>query len=240
MVDPIFSYQFRVILIGDSTVGKSSLLRYFTDGTFAEVSDPTVGVDFFARLVRVNDDTSIKLQLWDTAGQERFKSITKSYYRNSVGALLVYDICNRDSFKHVPVWMMEAKRHIEPHKAVFLLVGCKLDLAGDSPRNREVTTEEARRFAESHQIGFAETSAKTGENVEDAFCALTQEIYDKIQVGEYRLEEGWDGIKKGFFGGGMNNRDLSNGGGSSSRNRFRTRNHLSLAEGEPAGDKCCF
>lgn len=73
MVDPIFDYQFRLILIGDSTVGKSSLLRYFTDGTFAEVSDPTVGVDFFARLVQVNDGTNIKLQLWDTAGQERFR-----------------------------------------------------------------------------------------------------------------------------------------------------------------------
>ena len=77
MVDPIFDYQFRLILIGDSTVGKSSLLRYFTDGTFAEVSDPTVGVDFFARLVQVNDGTNIKLQLWDTAGQERFRSVTQ-------------------------------------------------------------------------------------------------------------------------------------------------------------------
>jgi hypothetical protein len=81
LVDPFFDYQFRVILIGDSTVGKSSLLRCFTDGTFAEVSDPTVGVDFFARLLKVADGTPIKLQLWDTAGQERFRSITKSYYR---------------------------------------------------------------------------------------------------------------------------------------------------------------
>ncbi len=81
VVDPIFDYQFRVILIGDSTVGKSSLLKCFTDGAFAEVSDPTVGVDFFARLLRVADGTPIKLQLWDTAGQERFRSITKSYYR---------------------------------------------------------------------------------------------------------------------------------------------------------------
>ena len=81
LVDPFFDYQFRVILIGDSTVGKSSLLKCFTDGTFAEVSDPTVGVDFFARVLKVADGTPIKLQLWDTAGQERFRSITKSYYR---------------------------------------------------------------------------------------------------------------------------------------------------------------
>ena len=81
LVDPFFDYQFRVILIGDSTVGKSSLLKCFTDGTFAEVSDPTVGVDFFARVLKVADGTPIKLQLWDTADQERFRSITKSYYR---------------------------------------------------------------------------------------------------------------------------------------------------------------
>merc|ERR1712013_237827 len=86
MVDPIYDYQFRLILIGDSTVGKSSLLRFFSDGKFAEVSDPTVGVDFFSRLVTVKGGARVKLQLWDTAGQERFRSITKSYYRNSVGA----------------------------------------------------------------------------------------------------------------------------------------------------------
>merc|ERR1711963_237449 len=80
LVDPFFDYQFRVILIGDSTVGKSSLLKCFTDGTFAEVSDPTVGVDFFARVLKVADGTPIKLQLWDTAGQERFRSITNSYF----------------------------------------------------------------------------------------------------------------------------------------------------------------
>ncbi|MPC36951.1 Ras-related protein Rab-39B [Portunus trituberculatus] len=138
MVEPIFDYQFRLILIGDSTVGKSSLLKYFTDGKFFEVggggcdgglcfqiSDPTVGVDFFARLIEVSDGTRIKLQLWDTAGQERFRSITRTYYRNSVGALVVFDVCNKKSLEHVPMWIMEAKRHIEPHKAVFILVGTK-------------------------------------------------------------------------------------------------------------------
>ncbi|TRY77483.1 hypothetical protein TCAL_07406 [Tigriopus californicus] len=231
MVDPIFDYQFRLILIGDSTVGKSSLLRYFTDGSFAEVSDPTVGVDFFARLIQVHDGTNIKLQLWDTAGQERFRSITKSYYRNSVGALLVYDICNRDSFQHIPVWLMEARRHIEPYRAVFILVGCKLDLVHENRNNREVTTEEARRFAEMHKIGFVETSAKTGHNVEDAFNGVAQEIYDKIRSGEYSLEDGWDGIKKGYFG--------LQPGGRSVRTSSVIGGRMSIAEGEPAHDHCC-
>ncbi|VVC88053.1 ras-related protein Rab-39B [Leptidea sinapis] len=201
MVDPIFDYQFRLILIGDSTVGKSSLLKYFTDGKFAELSDPTVGVDFFARIIEVQDGTRIKLQLWDTAGQERFRSITKSYYRNSVGALLVYDVCNRSSFEHIPLWMMEAKRHIEPHRPVFALVGCKIDLVGTDNKSgarREVSCEEARLFAEENGLHHVETSAKSGLNVEQAFILVAQEVYNRIQTGEYKVEDGWDGIKTGF------------------------------------------
>ncbi|XP_057376295.1 ras-related protein Rab-39B-like [Daphnia carinata] len=194
MVEPIFDYQFRIIIIGNSTVGKSSLLKYFTDGRFAEVSDPTVGVDFFARLLQVEDGTRIKLQLWDTAGQERFRSITKSYFRNSVGVLLVYDICCRKSFENVSNWMVEAKSHIEPHRAVFILVGCKLDLKDQ----RQVSTEEAARFADFNEMPFVETSAKTGENVEEAFRIVGQEIYNRVQLGEYSIHDGWDGVKAGY------------------------------------------
>ncbi|XP_014239657.1 ras-related protein Rab-39A isoform X2 [Cimex lectularius] len=161
------------------------------------ISDPTVGVDFFARLVEVNNGTRIKLQLWDTAGQEKFRSITKSYYRNSVGALLVYDICNRSSFESIPLWMMEAKRHIDPHEPVFALVGCKLDLV-KAGIEREVSEEEAQRFAQKHGIFYVETSAKTGLNVEEAFRAVTQQVYNRIQSGEYKIEDGWDGIKTGY------------------------------------------
>jgi len=242
MVDPIFEYQFRVILIGDSTVGKSSLLRRFTDETFAEVSDPTVGVDFFAKLVKMSDGTAIKLQLWDTAGQERFRSITKSYYRNSVGVLVVYDICNRESFSHVPTWMSEAKRHIEPHKAVFVLVGCKYDIAkNDKTGNvREVSIEEAREFAETNGIHHFETSARTGLNVDEVFSCLSQTIYNKILDGDYRIQDGWDGIKKGYFGG-----NRYQYGGSRSNNNGTSplsSNGDQLLMGEPASDRmmCCY
>lgn len=91
-----------------------------------------------------------------------------------MGALLVYDICNRDSFEHIPRWMMEARRHIEPHQPVFVLVGCKLDLA-DRGR-RQVSFEEAKAFAEQHDLFVVETSAKTGSHVEEAFTAITQEV----------------------------------------------------------------
>jgi len=196
MVDPIFDFQFRIILIGDSAVGKSSLLRKFTFGSFAEVSDPTVGVDFFARLVRVDDGvTTIKLQLWDTAGQERFRSITKAYYRNSVGVLLVYDISDRVSFANLEQWMSEARRHIEPHQATFVLVGCKQDMA----KGRQVSPEEAQAFASRQRMAYFETSAKRGHGVDQPFQHLAQVIYNKIKSGEYKFQDGWDGIKRSYF-----------------------------------------
>jgi len=216
MVDPIYDYQFRLILIGDSTVGKSSLLRFFSDGKFAEVSDPTVGVDFFSRLVTVKGGARVKLQLWDTAGQERFRSITKSYYRNSVGAVLAYDVCNQESFKHIPVWLMEAKRHIEPHQATFILVGCKRDLAVQG--RREVSEEQGQALADYHGIAFMETSAKLGTNVEEAFTVISDEIYNKLETGEYKVEEGWDGIKAGHF---------------------QRPDRRGILEGEPARSSCC-
>jgi len=113
-----------------------------------------------------------------------------------VGAVLAYDICNMESYKHIPVWLMEAKRHIEPHQATFLLVGCKRDLA---TTDREVSKETAQALADYHGIPFLETSSKSGENVEEAFSLISQTIYDKVQRGEYKVEEGWDGIKPGFL-----------------------------------------
>lgn len=147
-----------------------------------------------------------------------YRSITKSYYRNSVGALLVYDVCNRASFEHIPQWMMEARRHIEPHRPVFALVGCKLDLVTNGGR-REVSKEEARAFADEHGVHHIETSAKTGVNVEEAFRTVTQEVYNRIQTGEYKVEDGWDGIKTGFARpGGLD---------------------FNLVEAEPAKSSCC-
>lgn len=145
------------------------------------------------RLTQSNKQTFL---LISQLGQERFRSITKSYYRNSIGVLLVYDITNHASFEHIPLWMMEAKRHIEPHRPVFALIGCKADLVANGVR-REVTTEEARAFAEQHQLHFIETSSRTGVNVREAFTAVTQEIYNRIQSGEYKIEDGYDGIKQG-------------------------------------------
>ncbi|EDO32176.1 predicted protein [Nematostella vectensis] len=188
---PKYFYQFRIILIGDSTVGKSSLLRQFTEGQFFENSDPTVGVDFHVRVLELKGDVRIKLQIWDTAGQERFRSITYSYYRNTVGCLIIYDITNRDSFVNVMDWYKEAKQCVEEAEVVFMLVGHKID----KESKRVVSTEEGECFAEAHNMMFIETSAKVLCNIEEAFISVAEEVYKRMERGELGLRDGWDGIK---------------------------------------------
>ncbi|KAJ8290210.1 hypothetical protein GJAV_G00009970 [Gymnothorax javanicus] len=195
-MDVLWQYQFRIILLGDSTVGKSSLLKRFTDGVYSDVADPTVGVDFYARSLDIEPGVRIKLQLWDTAGQERFRSITTSYYRNSVGGLLVFDLTNRKSFEHVRDWHREVIEHVLPHHMVFILIGHKSDLA----RERKVSREEAERLAAALGVRYEETSAKSNSNVERAFQMLTRDIYELMRAGEIATRDGWDGVKRGFSG----------------------------------------
>ncbi|ULU03871.1 hypothetical protein L5515_013130 [Caenorhabditis briggsae] len=195
---PLFHYQYRLIVIGDSTVGKSSLLRYFTEGKMAEISDPTVGVDFYARMIELRPGYRVKLQLWDTAGQEKFRSITKSYYRNSVGVLAIYDITNRKSFEHVENWVKEAAQNLggpSPGKCVFQLVGTKCDMEAQ----RQVNYEEGEYFAKYHKMKFIETSSRSGDNVNEAFHMIAQEIQNRVDSGELRPVDGWEGLKTGIM-----------------------------------------
>lgn len=136
-------------------------------------------------------DVRIKLQIWDTAGQERFRSITYSYYRNTVGCLIVYDITSRESFLHVNEWLTEARQCVEEHDVVFMLVGHKIDRES----RRAVSTEEGERFAEANNMMFIETSAKVLCNVEEAFFIVTEEVYKRMERGDLGLKDGWDGIK---------------------------------------------
>ncbi|GMR37994.1 hypothetical protein PMAYCL1PPCAC_08189, partial [Pristionchus mayeri] len=193
---PLFHFQYRLILIGDSTVGKSSLLKYFTEGRMAEMSDPTVGVDFYARMIELRPGLRVKLQLWDTAGQEKFRSITRSYYRNSVGVIIVYDITSRASFEHVPGWLREAEANVGgpyPGQCVFLLVGHKADRDGE----RQVQYEEGEYLAKHHNMKFLETSAVTGENVLETFAMVAHEINSRLEAGALKTMDGWEGIKTG-------------------------------------------
>lgn len=192
MVDTNFQYQFRLIMIGDTTVGKSSLLQQFKEGCFNRDISLTVGVDFHAKIVYVRGQP-IKLQLWDTAGQDRFRAIVRAYYRNAVGGLLVFDIGNRESFANLRVWLEDAKKYAEPHEPVFLLLGNK----NDQEKYREVTKDEGLRFAQEHNMEYIEASAKTGANVEEAFLRVTQRIHFLVEEGTIKLQDGWDGVKRG-------------------------------------------
>ncbi|KAG7469112.1 hypothetical protein MATL_G00125420 [Megalops atlanticus] len=189
----LWQYQFRIIMLGDSTVGKSSLLKRYTEDVFLESINQTVGVDFYVHFLEVEPGVRIKLQFWDTAGQERFRSVTRSYYRNSVGGLLVFDLGNRASFEHVQDWHAEVRERVQPHTVLFVLVGHKSDREADG--ERVVGREEAERLAGQLGAPYVEASSKTGQSVAEAFELLTRRVYQGLRSGEVQMREGWDGIK---------------------------------------------
>ncbi|KAM0891083.1 hypothetical protein ACQ4PT_026631 [Festuca glaucescens] len=163
-------YLFKLLLIGDSSVGKSCLLLRFADDAYVDTYISTIGVDFKIRTVEL-DGKSVKLQIWDTAGQERFRTITSSYYRGAHGIIIVYDVTDRESFNNVKQWLSEIDRYASD-SVCKLLVGNKCDLVD----SKVVDTEEAKAFAESLGMTFLETSAKESINVETAFLTMSSEI----------------------------------------------------------------
>jgi Ras-related protein Rab-11A len=169
--DEEYDYLFKVVLIGDSGVGKSNLLSRFTRNEFNLESKTTIGVEFATKSIQV-DGKTIKAQIWDTAGQERYRAITSAYYRGAVGALLVYDISKHVTFENVERWLKELRDHAEPN-IVVMLVGNKSDLR----HRRAVPTEDAMLFAENNNLAFIETSALDATGVEEAFRQILSEIY---------------------------------------------------------------
>ncbi|XP_061453804.1 ras-related protein Rab-39B-like isoform X2 [Rhineura floridana] len=176
-VDSLWHYQFRIIMLGDSTVGKSSLLKRYSEGVFLESMNQTVGVDFYVHFVEIEPDLRIKLQFWDTAGQERFRSVTRSYYRNSAGGVLMFDLTNRASFESIRKWHQEVMDTVKPDHVVFVLVGHKSDLEAE----RKIGQREAEKLASSLEAKYIETSAKSNRNVEEAFQTLTLGIYEALK-----------------------------------------------------------
>eukprot|EP00026_Physarum_polycephalum_P014830 Phypoly_transcript_15390.p1 GENE.Phypoly_transcript_15390~~Phypoly_transcript_15390.p1 ORF type:complete len:214 (+),score=24.21 Phypoly_transcript_15390:236-877(+) len=165
-----YDYLFKIVVIGDSGIGKSSLLIRYADDGFSELFISTKGVDFKVKTV-TSQSKSIKLQIWDTAGQERFRTITTSYYRGAQGVVLCYDITDRASFVRLETWLGEIKKYASSNSPV-LLCGLKSDLEP----HREVPTTEAADFAKKYGMKFLETSAKKNVGVEAAFQELTDEI----------------------------------------------------------------
>ncbi|KAJ6750916.1 hypothetical protein OIU85_001448 [Salix viminalis] len=167
-------YVFKIVLIGDSAVGKSQLLARFARNEFSLDSKATIGVEFQTKTL-VIDHKTVKAQIWDTAGQERYRAVTSAYYRGAVGAMLVYDITKRQSFDHVAKWLEELRDHAD-NNIVIMLIGNKSDLG----TLRAVPTEDAKEFAQKENLFFMETSALEATNVESAFLSVLTEIYRVI------------------------------------------------------------
>lgn len=173
-MNPEYDYLFKLLLIGDSGVGKSCLLLRFADDTYTESYISTIGVDFKIRTIEL-DGKTIKLQIWDTAGQERFRTITSSYYRGAHGIIVVYDITDQESFNNVKQWLQEIDRYA-CENVNKLLVGNKCDLTA----KRAVETAAAKEYADQLGIPFLETSAKSSTNVEQAFLTMASEIKSRM------------------------------------------------------------
>ncbi|XP_060063031.1 uncharacterized protein LOC132543533 [Ylistrum balloti] len=171
-------YLFKYLLIGDSGVGKSSLLLRFADDVFSETYISTIGVDFKIRTVNLEGKT-VRLQIWDTAGQDRFKTITSSFYRGAHGIMLVYDVTDMQSFRHVRDWIQEVDKY-GGGDTTMILVGNKSDMNS----KRLVTYDMGKEYAESLGISFVETSAKSSTNVESLFVTMASEIKNQIVEGK--------------------------------------------------------
>lgn len=170
--DSADDYLFKIVLIGDSAVGKSNLLARFARDEFYPNSKSTIGVEFQTQKIIIKGK-EIKAQIWDTAGQERFRAVTSAYYRGAVGALLVYDISRRQTFDSIGRWLNELHTHSDMN-VVSILVGNKSDLKDA----REVSIDEGKLLAESEGLFFLETSALDSSNVTAAFETIVKEIYN--------------------------------------------------------------
>ncbi|KAA3457374.1 ras-related protein Rab11A-like [Gossypium australe] len=167
-------YVFKVVLIGDSGVGKSQILARFARNDFSLDSKSTIGVEFQTRTLLI-EHKSVKAQIWDTAGQERYRAVTSAYYRGAAGAMLVYDVTKRQTFNHIARWLEELRGHADKN-IVIMLVGNKSDLE----KQREVSTEDATEFAQKEGLFFLETSALAAKNVETAFLTVLTEIFNIV------------------------------------------------------------
>ncbi|XP_028848642.1 ras-related protein Rab-10-like [Denticeps clupeoides] len=169
-----YDLLFKLLLVGNSGVGKTSLLFRFTEDVFTTTFISTIGIDFKIKTIELHGK-KIKLQIWDTAGQERFHTITTSYYRGAVGILLVYDITNGDSFNSISMWLRNIDQHAG-NDVEWMLLGNKCDMES----KRIIPTSQGKQVAEQHGIRFYETSARANINVEKAFLNLVEDILDKV------------------------------------------------------------
>ena len=163
---------YKVLLLGDSTVGKTCVLLKYTDKIFQDTHMMTIGLDYRLKTMKLQNGQDVKLQIWDTAGQDRFRSITKNYYKGSNGIILIYDVTSLKTFENVKSWVSQIHEEISD-KVVIYLVGNKVDMEEE----RKVTTEEGQKLAEELGVPFIETSAKSGLNIDEIFNDIVERIH---------------------------------------------------------------
>eukprot|EP01056_Protomagalhaensia_sp_Gyna25_P004260 Protomagalhaensia_sp_Gyna_25__4259@NODE_387_length_3619_cov_99_504469_g297_i0_p2_GENE_NODE_387_length_3619_cov_99_504469_g297_i0NODE_387_length_3619_cov_99_504469_g297_i0_p2_ORF_typecomplete_len242_score43_88Ras/PF00071_22/3_5e53Roc/PF08477_13/3_4e24Arf/PF00025_21/3_8e16SRPRB/PF09439_10/2_7e09Gtr1_RagA/PF04670_12/2_7e07FeoB_N/PF02421_18/1_8e06GTP_EFTU/PF00009_27/1_4e05MMR_HSR1/PF01926_23/2_3e05AAA_22/PF13401_6/0_00015AAA_22/PF13401_6/5e03Septin/PF00735_18/0_0039TniB/PF05621_11/0_011Glnsynt_N_2/P len=173
-----YDYLYKIILVGDATVGKTHLISRYTRNTLPKAPTPTVGVEFSTKNIELADKTRIRATIWDTAGQERYRSVVRNHYRRAVGALLVYDVTRLQTFLNAAKWLEDVRQYSEPD-IVVMLVGNKYDLVDSNPSAREVPYEKAAQFAEKDGLLFYEASAISMYNVRNCFEKVLQEVYNR-------------------------------------------------------------
>ena len=166
-----YDFICKIVLVGESSVGKTGLIRRFTKDTFTTASNTTIGIELAHKTVQIRNKT-VKAQLWDTGGQEKFRCITAPFYRGALGGIIVYDVTNRSTFQSVSYWIEEIQQKAQSGVAI-VIVGNKSDIE----EQRQISAEEGKQFAESCSLPWFETSAKSGVNVEQAFEVLMDNIY---------------------------------------------------------------
>jgi Ras-related protein Rab-2A len=232
-----YNYLFKYIIIGDPSVGKSNILMKFAHNKFTDEYQATIGVEFGAKNIAFSGQI-YRIQIWDTAGQENFRSITRAYYKNSVCALVVYDITSRESFEHVQNWIQDIKDQ-SPKTVLIVLVGNKVDL----DENRVVSYDEGSEFAVKNGLIFEETSAKSGQGIEEVFQKSAKEIVKKMEENYYDLNSEICGIKKGSIRNKKNNNNNTSNN-SNDKHENNKNNNIELKHVTDNGNnkgkkKCC-
>lgn len=170
------TYSLKILILGETGVGKSSILSRFSNDTFTQSHSMTIGIDFKIKTININD-VLYKLQIWDTAGQERFRSITRSYYAHSMGIVLVYDVCDIDTFNNIRYWILDIQEKID-HPIIKILVANKCD----EIVHRQISANMGQDLADEFNMKYFETSAKSNLNINNIFHVLTNEIINNLDI----------------------------------------------------------
>ena len=168
-------FIYKILLLGDSSVGKTCFLMRYTDNTFQDIHMSTIGLDYKLKNVQLENGKMVKIQVWDTAGQDRFRSITKNYYKGAHGIILIYDVTEQKSFDNVKNWMAQIKEEVSERVSI-VLVGNKID----DEDNRKISTEQGESMAKEYEIMFFECSAKTGQNIDEIFNNLVKKVVENF------------------------------------------------------------